>query len=120
MYENIITSKVIQAAHSVYSILGSNLFEICYEKAMCIELKRHNFIIERQKPLPVFYKGHLIGDFYCDLCLENLVITELKACSYITKKHQAQLLHYMKVANVKVGLIRNFSPEELQVKRMVL
>ena len=120
MLENNITSKVIHYAHKVYAILGSQLLERCYESAVCIELGRAGMAFERQKPLPVYYQGELVGDYYCDLCVENLVIVEFKACSHISKKHQAQLLHYMKVAGVKVGLIINFADEGVQVKRMVV
>ena len=93
MLENNITSKVIHYAHKVYTVLGSQLLERCYESAVCIELRLGGMSFERQKPLPVQYRGELIGDYYCDLYVENLVIIGFKACSHISKRHQAQLLH---------------------------
>ncbi len=114
------TYKVIGCAFEVHKELGPGFLESAYESAMKIELKASNLETESQKQFPLIYKGAKIKDFFCDLVVEEKVIVELKAISRITDIERAQLLNYLKVTGIKVGLIINFGQTSLKHGRMVL
>ena len=96
--------------------------ESVYETALCIELEKLNLSYERQKVLTVYYKGHEIGTFVADIVVENRVIVELKAVKELAAVHEAQLIGYLKLANLPVGLLINFNVAVLKkgVKRIVV
>lgn len=96
--------------------------ESVYEAALCIELERLGLTYERQKVLTVNYKGHEIGTFVADIVVENSVIVELKAVKELAAVHEAQLIGYLKLANLQVGLLINFNVAVLKkgVKRIVV
>ena len=114
-----ITSKIISCAHKVFHKLGFGLLEKCYELSMLIECKKHNLIIDNQYPVQVFYDNHPVGNYFVDLIVNDAVIVECKAIKNLENIHYAQLLHYLRATNFKVGLLINFGSEALQVKRMV-
>ena len=73
-----------------------------------VVLKGYGLSIERQRNIPVFFRGHVIGDFKADLIVEGSVIIELKAVRALDPAHEAQLINYLKATNVEVGLLLNF------------
>jgi len=73
-----------------------------------LELLNHGFIVEQQKNIKVFYNQIIVGDYYADLIVNDLVIIELKAAEDICEEHEAQLINYLKATNVEVGLVLNF------------
>ena len=83
--------------------------ESVYETALCIELDNRGISYERQKVLTVNYKGHEIGTFIADLIVEDRVIVELKAVKAIAAVHEAQLIGYLRLANLQLGLLINFN-----------
>ena len=85
-----------------------------------IECKKRNLLIKNQQEINVFYENSLIGTHFVDLLVNNEIIVELKAVQSIHKNHHAQLLHYLKATNYRVGLLINFGAEELYIKRMIL
>lgn len=115
-----LTYKVIGCAFEVHKVLGPGFLESAYEVAMKIELIAGNLEAESQKQFPLNYKGTRIKDFFCDLVVEDKVIVELKAISKITDIERAQLLNYLKVTGIKVGLIINFGQTSLKHERLVL
>ncbi|MEA3286076.1 MAG: GxxExxY protein [Candidatus Marinimicrobia bacterium] len=115
-----LTYKIIGCAFEVHKELGPGFLESAYEAAMKIELKADNLEVISQKQFPLIYKGVKIKDFFCDLVVEDKVIVELKAISRITDIERAQLLNYLKVTGIKVGLIINFGQTSLKHVRMVL
>jgi GxxExxY protein len=115
-----LTHNIIGAAREVHSQLGPGFLESVYEESLAIELDLHNIKFERQKPLNVFYKGRPAKQFICDILVDNRVLIELKAVKELTSIDKAQLLNYLKAANIKVGLLINFGQSSLKFHRVVL
>jgi len=115
-----LTYKIIGCAFEVHKELGPGFLESAYEEAMKVELKNANLKADSQKSFPLIYKGVRIKDFYCDLVIEDKVVLELKAIKRITDIERAQLLNYLKVTGLRVGLIVNFGETSLKHERMVL
>ncbi len=120
--ENELSKQIIGAAIEVHRHLGSGLLESAYEECFCRELTLNNLAFERQKPLPINYKGLKLDCSYrLDVVVEKLVIIELKAVREIEPIHQAQLLTYLKLSKLKLGLLINFNVSILKdgIKRIV-
>jgi GxxExxY protein len=117
---NDITRQIIGAAMEVHSTLGPGFLESVYEAAMSIELNLGKVPYERQKPIPVMYKGEKAKDFFCDLLVDGKVLVELKALKAITNVEEAQVLNYLKATGLTVGLLINFGEQSLRYKRLVL
>jgi len=113
-----LTEKIIGAAFEVHNHLGSGFLEKVYENALIRELVERGFRIETQKPIPVSYKGHLVGAYFADILVESSVICEIKAIEGLLEGHELQLLHYLKATGIPVGLLLNFGTSRVQVKRM--
>ena len=117
-----ITEKIIGAAITVHRELGPGLLESAYEECVCFELSQLGLGFERQVPLPVHYKEVKLDCGYrMDIVVEHLVIVELKAVERIIPVHEAQLLSYLKLAKLRVGLLLNFHTPVLKsgLKRIV-
>ena len=107
---NKLSSKVIGAAIEVHKTLGPGLLESTYEECLCYEFGFRDFSFERQKALPVTYKGKKLDCGYrLDIVVENTIILELKSCEKIEAIHKAQLLTYLKLSGLKLGLLLNFN-----------
>ena len=107
---NNLTGKIIGAAIEVHKALGPGLLESAYEECLCHELGLRRFTYERQKPLPVKYKGSKLDCGYrLDVVVEKIILLELKSCEKIEPIHKAQLLTYLKLSGLKVGLLLNFN-----------
>lgn len=107
---NKLSSKVIGAAIEVHKTLGPGLLESAYEQCLCHELNLRGLSFESQKPLPVDYKGKRLDCGYrLDVVVENTIILELKSCDKIEPIHKAQLLTYLKLSGLHLGLILNFN-----------
>jgi GxxExxY protein len=118
-----LTEKIIQAAIEVHRTLGPGLLESVYEECLCHEFFSRSIPFERQKLLPISYKGvRLDAGYRLDLLIAEKVILELKCVEKILPIHEAQLLTYMRLGGVKTGLILNFfsSLMKVGIKRMVL
>ncbi|HUU59932.1 MAG TPA: GxxExxY protein [Phycisphaerae bacterium] len=119
---NEITHAVIGAAMDVHRELGPGLLESAYEACLTFELLQRGLKVERQKPVPVVYRGHQLDCGYrIDLLVQDSVVVEVKAVDRTTDVHKAQLLSYLKLTSCKVGLLINFNVMILKdgVKRMV-
>ena len=107
---NTLTSKIIGAAIEVHKSLGPGLLESAYEECLCYELDAKNISYERQKQLPITYKTQKLDCGYrLDIVVEKQIILELKACERIENIHKAQLLTYLKLSDLKLGLLMNFN-----------
>ncbi len=107
---NQLSSKIIGAAIQVHKALGPGLLESAYEECICYELSYQGFSFERQKPLAINYKGIKLDCGYrLDTVVENTIILELKSCEKIEPIHKAQLLTYLKLSGLNLGLILNFN-----------
>ena len=107
---NNLSSTIIGAAIEVHKTLGPGLLESAYEECLCHELSLRGVSFERQKPLPVEYKGTKLDCGYrLDIIVENTIILELKSCEKIEPIHKAQLLTYLKLSGLHLGLLLNFN-----------
>lgn len=107
--EDALTGKVIGAAIAVHKELGPGLLESAYEACLAYELGARGIRLERQKVLPVYYRGLLIESGYrVDLLVESRLMVELKAVDMLLPRHEAQLLSYLKLSGCSIGLLINF------------
>jgi GxxExxY protein len=107
---NQLSSKIIGAAIEVHKGLGPGLLESAYEKCLCHELKLRGLSFASQKPLSLIFKGEKMDCGYqLDIVVENTIILELKSCEKIEPIHKAQLLTYLKLSGLKLGLLLNFN-----------
>jgi len=123
MDENELSNVILGAAIEVHRHLGPGLLESVYEECLAHELSQRQIPFERQKPIPVIYKGvHLDCGFRADLFVANSVLVELKAVDQLLPIHDAQVLTYLKLAHCKLGLLLNFNVPRLRdgMKRLVL
>ena len=123
MEVNQITSAIIGGAIEVHRILGPGLLESAYEECLCRELSLRGIPFERQRPLPVEFKGvQLECGYRLDLLVVDAVVVELKAVETLLPIHEAQLLTYLKLGGWNVGLLINFNVPLLKqgIKRRVL
>jgi GxxExxY protein len=105
-----LTERVIGAAIEVHRALGPGLLESAYEECLCHEFHLQGISFERQRPLPVEYKGVKLDCGYrLDLIVENKLILEIKCVEHLIPVHDAQLLTYLKMTGMRVGLILNFN-----------
>ena len=112
-----LTHQIIGCAYTVFNQLGFGFLESVYKNAMIIELNKDELKVEAEKPLSVFYDDQIVGDFYIDLYIENLVIVELKSVENLAKQHEVQLVNYLNGLKKEIGLLINFSPSGVTVKR---
>ena len=119
---DVLTEKIIGASISVHRELGPGLLESAYEECVCFELGQLGLTFARQVPLPIKYKGVVLDCGYrMDIVVERLVVVEIKAVERLIPVHDAQLLSYLKLTNLRVGLLINFHGPVLKsgVKRIV-
>jgi GxxExxY protein len=110
-----IASAVIGAAIRVHAALGPGLLESVYEVCLCHELTRQSLRFERQVPYPVVYEGmRLETGLRLDLVVEGCVVVELKALDKLLTIHEAQVLTYLKLSGIRVGLLMNFNVVRLK------
>jgi GxxExxY protein len=109
-----ITERIIGCAIEVHRHLGPGLLESVYESAMCIELESAGLIFARQVGVPVLYKGELIAEHRPDLIVANLVVVEVKSVERFNPVLIAQMLTYLQITGLRVGLILNFNREVMK------
>ena len=110
MQINQLTEQVIGACIEIHKTLGPGLLESAYEECLCHELSLRGIEFERQRSLPIAYKGvQLDCGYRLDLVVENKLIVELKSVQELMPVHDAQLLTYLKLSGLTVGLLINFN-----------
>jgi GxxExxY protein len=122
MDEKALSGEVIGAAIEVHCLLGPGLLESAYELALERELTLRGHVVERQKPVPLEYKGVALGDgFRLDLLVDDCLLVEIKAVDYLRPIHEAQLLTYLRLTAKRFGLLINFNEKILKagIKRIV-
>jgi GxxExxY protein len=112
-----LTRQVIGCAYKVYNTMGFGFLESVYEKCMIIELEKLGLPVKGQYPITVLYEGHVVGEFYADLWVQDAVIVELKSVRAIATAHETQLVNYLKSTGEDVGLLLNFGESKVEVKR---
>jgi GxxExxY protein len=119
---NQVSGAIISSAMHVHSVLGPGLLESAYQGCLAHELRKRGYDVASQVGLPVVYEGEKIELGYrIDLIVQNLVIVEVKSVEAVHPVHQAQLLSYMRLSGISVGLLINFYVTHLRdgIKRMV-
>ncbi len=122
MDENEISKLIIGAAIKVHRETGPGLLESAYEKCLCLELKKSNLRIENQKIIDLIYNGENLGSSYkADIIVEDRVLIEIKSVEQIASVHVAQTYTYLKILNLKLGILINFNTAMLKdgIKRVV-
>ena len=115
-YEEL-THKIIGSAYKVFNQLGFGFLESVYQKAMIIELPKMELKVEAERPLKVFYDDQVVGEFCIDLYVNDQIVVELKSVENITKQHEVQLVNYLNGLKKDIGLLINFGPTGVEVKR---
>lgn len=109
------TYKILRCAYNVFDELGPGLLESIYEEALCRELTAAGFTVERQKPVPVIYKGEpLANDLRLDIIVDGKVILELKSVTEYRKLFEKQLYTYLRLAGCELGYVINFNEDNLR------
>jgi len=113
-----ITRRIIGAAMKVHSTLGNGFQEVIYQRALELEMSYHNLAFEREKEMPIFYRGQQIGVRRVDFFVESVIMVELKAIIQLEDVHLAQAINYLEAYHMPVGLLLNFGAKSLQYKRL--
>lgn len=114
-----LTKQIIGAAMTVHCELRNGLDEKLYENALCIEFSERGIFFEQQPRFPVHYKSRLIGTAIPDLIVENSVVVDTKVAETFNDSHASQILGYLKITNLQVGLLLNFKHASLTFKRFL-
>ncbi|MCA9236188.1 MAG: GxxExxY protein [Planctomycetales bacterium] len=117
MLDEELTRIIIGCAYDVHNALGSGFLESVYEKALIIELRARGLSLQAQAPLDVIYRGESVGSFFADVIVEERVIVELKAIEELAIIHEVQLVNYLKATGIAIGLLINFGPTSVTVRR---
>ena len=112
--------EVVGCAIEVLNELGHGLLEKPYENALAVELKLRNILVKQQVRHEVIYKGVQVGEYVPDLITHEKLIVDTKVIEQITNHELGQMVNYLKIANLRVGLILNFKRPKLEWKRVVL
>ncbi len=120
IYYKELSEKIIGMAIEVHKELGNGFLEKVYENALMFELKQNQTKADQQVPIPVLYKGRVVGEYFADILVDNKIILELKTIKRIDPIHEAQLIHYLKATELKLGFLLNFAAQgQLEFKRLV-
>ena len=112
-----LTRNILAACFEVSNELGAGFLESVYEKALLIALRQKGLSAEAQVPITISFRGQNVGQFYADIQVEKQVIIELKAVTSLMPEHKAQLINYLKAADIEVGLLVNFGNPRLEYRR---
>ena len=114
-----VTSKIIGCAMEVHNNLGNGFQEVVYQRALSIEMNLQNILHEREKEIPLSYKGNNIGTRRVDFFVDKKIMVEIKAIKELEDVHLAQAINYLEAYNMEIGLLINFGNVKLQFKRVM-
>ncbi|KOH44040.1 GxxExxY protein [Sunxiuqinia dokdonensis] len=114
-----LTHRIIGAAMEVHRYLGNGFQEVVYQRALAIELELKGVYFEREKEMPLTYKGHDIGTRRVDFFIESKIMLEIKAVVKLEDVHLAQAINYLEAYGLEIGLLINFGNSSLQFKRVM-
>ena len=110
LIEKALTERVIGSFFEVYGKLGFGFLESVYENALVVELRRAGVELVQQPPVEMYYLGHPIGQYRPDLVIPGRLLIEVKTVDALAPTHDAQLLNYLRVTGLPLGLLFNFGP----------
>lgn len=114
-----LTREIIGAFYHVYNSLGHGFLEAVYQNALAMTLRKRGHQVEARQPVDVYFEEVVVGNYFADLIVSNLVIVELKSAEALCEANEAQLLNDLRATDIEVGLLLNFGPKP-QVKRKVV
>lgn len=110
MEENVIAKAVVNAAFQIHAELGPGLLESVYEVLLWDALKRQEFSVERQRPIPIVFRGiHFDEGYRADLIVNGKLLIELKSVEALSNLHKKQVLTYLRLSGLRLGLLINFN-----------
>ena len=113
-----ITDKILHAFYKVvYPQLGYGFLEKVYENALVIALTAMGLKVQQQVKIIVYFQEQVVGEYFADLLVEDVIIVELKAVSRLLLEHEAQLLNYLRATPYEVGLLLNFGPKPQFIRK---
>ena len=118
LLHNEITEKIIKCYYKVYNTLGYGFLEKVYENAFALELQQNGLDVKCQFPIKVYYESKIVGEYYADIIVNNLILIELKASAFLLEEHECQIINYLKATEIELGLLFNFG-KEAEYKRKV-
>jgi GxxExxY protein len=113
-----LTDKIIGVFYDVYNELGYGFLESVYEESLVIALREVGLAVDRQVPVPVWFRHEKVGEFRADVLVEMAVLLELKCARTLESAREAQLLHYLKSTQIEIGLLLNFGTKP-QFRRLL-
>jgi GxxExxY protein len=113
-----LTRRIIGCSMEVHRQLGNGFQEVIYQRALAIELSMKTIFFEREKEMPIHYKGEQIGTRRVDFFIENSIMLELKSLVKLENVHLAQAINYLEAYNMRIGLLINFGSKSLEFKRI--
>ncbi len=114
-----LTGKIIGCAMQVHTELGNGFQEVVYQRALDIEFRAAGLTFEREKTMPLFYKGTDIGTRRVDFLVEEVISVELKSTTKLEDVHLAQAINYLEAYDLEIGLLLNFGSKSLEFKRLI-
>lgn len=115
-----LTGDILQSAYSVHNAVGCGLLEKIYKNSVAWELELKKKKVEVEKEFRVVYREKEVGFYYADLVVDDRVIVEVKSVEKIDNVHRAQLLNYLRISGLRVGLLINFARPKLAYERLVV
>jgi GxxExxY protein len=106
-----VTDLILRAFYKVYNEFRYGFLEKVYQSALAIELRKLKLAVVQEARIEVYYDGQVVGEYFADLLVANVVIVEVKAVKRLLPEHEAQLLNYLKATPYEVGLLLNFGPK---------
>ena len=113
-----LTQRIIAVFYEVYNELGHGFLESVYQKSLILALKDSGLIVQSPIEIPVWFRGHQVGEFEGDVLVEKCVLLELKAARTLDSSHKAQLLNYLRATEIEIGLLLNFGVKP-EIKRLI-
>jgi GxxExxY protein len=117
-----LTGNIINCAYHVHSFLGNWFQEVVYQRTLALEMKEAALVFNRELEMPIFYKHYKeeIGLRRADFQIDSKILVEIKAVSILEDVHLAQILSYIKIYRLEVGLLINFGSKSLTFKQVIL
>src|ERR1051325_8442637 len=114
----LVTDKILRVFYEVYNELGHGFLESVYHRSLVLALQSVGLNVGSRVDIPVWFRGHQVGQFQADVIVESCVLLELKATRTLDSSHRAQLINYLKATEIEVGLLLNFG-EKPEFKRVI-
>lgn len=114
-----VTDQIIRAFYKVYNTLGFGFLEKVYENSMVIAFKKAGIHVVPQAPINVRYEGEVVGEYFADLLVNDVVVVEIKTADDTCSAHEEQLLNYLTATGKQVGLLLNFGPKPQFIRKVM-